>query len=149
MENCASFIPEPSHSGYGDRKRVTADDSQRVIRGTLGTISMLAPYDSRLASSMMRSKLDTLTIQYRDDHGGLHGMVFTMSVGMSSRQRRRRSVLSIWLNTRNQPERAALFQSEEAIHDAFSKTSRLPFGMQKRHLHFHEGGMWSMALLSR
>jgi hypothetical protein len=42
----------------------------------------------------------------------------------------------------DQPERAALFQSEEAIRDAFfSKTNRLPFGMRNRHLHFHEAGM--------
>jgi hypothetical protein len=31
--------------------------------------------------SMFRSKIDSLTIQYRDDDGGLHGVVFTMPVG--------------------------------------------------------------------
>ncbi len=60
---------------------VTADDSQRVIRGTLGTLSMFGPYGSGRVLSMLRSKLDSLTIQYRDDHGGLHGVVFTMPVG--------------------------------------------------------------------
>jgi hypothetical protein len=60
---------------------VTGEDSQRVIRGTLGTISMFAPYESGRALSMLRSKLDSLTIQYRDDDGGLHGVVFTMPVG--------------------------------------------------------------------
>lgn len=30
---------------------------------------------------MLRSKLDSLTIQYRDNDGGLHGAVFTMPVG--------------------------------------------------------------------
>jgi hypothetical protein len=60
---------------------VTGEDSQRVIRGTLGTISMFAPYESGRAISMLRSKLDSLTIQYRDDDGGLHGVVFTMPVG--------------------------------------------------------------------
>jgi hypothetical protein len=60
---------------------VTAEDSQRVIRGTLGTISMFAPYESGRALSMLRSKLDSLTIQYRDEDGGLHGVVFTMPVG--------------------------------------------------------------------
>jgi hypothetical protein len=60
---------------------VTGEDSQRVIRGTLGTVSMFAPYESGRAISMLRSKLDSLTIQYRDDNGGLHGVVFTMPVG--------------------------------------------------------------------
>lgn len=60
---------------------VTADDSQRVIRGTLGTISMFGPFGSGRALSMFRSKIDSLTIQYRDDDGGLHGVVFTMPVG--------------------------------------------------------------------
>ncbi len=30
---------------------------------------------------MLRSKIDILTIQYRDDDGGLHGVIFTMPVG--------------------------------------------------------------------
>jgi hypothetical protein len=60
---------------------VTSEDSQRVIRGTLGTLSMFAPYESGRAISMLRSKIDILTIQYRDDDGGLHGVIFTMPVG--------------------------------------------------------------------
>jgi hypothetical protein len=60
---------------------ITGEDSQRVIRGTLGTLSMFAPYESGRALSMLRSKLDSLTIQYRDNDGGLHGAVFTMPVG--------------------------------------------------------------------
>ena len=43
---------------------ITGEDSQRVIRGTLGTLSMFAPYESGRALSMLRSKLDSLTIQY-------------------------------------------------------------------------------------
>jgi hypothetical protein len=31
--------------------------------------------------SLFRAKLDTLTIQYRDADGGLHGAIFTMAVG--------------------------------------------------------------------
>jgi hypothetical protein len=60
---------------------VTADDSQRVIRGTLGTITMFGPYGSGRVLSMFRSKIDTLTIQYRDDNGGLHGVIFAMPAG--------------------------------------------------------------------
>jgi hypothetical protein len=60
---------------------VTGNDSQRVIRGTLGTLSMFAPYESGRPLSLFRSKLDSLTIEYRDADGGLHGVVFTMPVG--------------------------------------------------------------------
>lgn len=60
---------------------VTGNDSQRVIRGTAGTISMFGPYGSSRFLSLFRSKLDTLTLQYRDPDGGLHGLIFTMSVG--------------------------------------------------------------------
>jgi len=60
---------------------VTGSDSQRVIRGTLGTLSMFGPYGSDRFMSLFRTKLDTLTIQYRDADGGLHGVIFTSPVG--------------------------------------------------------------------
>ena len=63
------------------RDVVTGDDSQRVIRGTLGTLSMFGPYGSGRFLSLFRSKLDTLTIQYRDSDEGLHGVIFTTPVG--------------------------------------------------------------------
>jgi hypothetical protein len=31
--------------------------------------------------SLLRTKLDIITIQYRDPNGGLHGAIFTMPVG--------------------------------------------------------------------
>ena len=63
------------------RDVVTGDDSQRVIRGTIGTLSMFGPYGSGRFLSLFRSKLDTLTIQYRDSDEGLHGVIFTTPVG--------------------------------------------------------------------
>src|SRR5271165_1770730 len=60
---------------------VTAADSQRVIGGTVGTISRLAPYGGGTALSLLRNKVDIITIQYRDPDGGLHGAIFTMPVG--------------------------------------------------------------------
>ncbi len=63
------------------RDVVTGDDSQRVVRGTLGTLSMFGPYGSGRFLSLFRSKLDTLTIQYRDSDEGLHGAIFTTPVG--------------------------------------------------------------------
>ena len=60
---------------------VTGSDSQRAIRGKVGTLSMFGPYGSGRFLSLFRSNLDTLTIQYRDGDGGLHGVIFTMTVG--------------------------------------------------------------------
>ena len=60
---------------------VTGTDSQRVIGGTVGTLSRLAPYGGGTALSLLRSKVDIITIQYRDPNGGLHGVIFTMPVG--------------------------------------------------------------------
>ena len=60
---------------------VTGNDTQRAIGGTVGTISQLAPYGAGRALSLLRDKIDTLTIEYRDSDGGLHGAVFTMPVG--------------------------------------------------------------------
>ena len=56
---------------------VTGSDSQRVVGGTVGTLSMFAPYGGGRFLSLFRSKLDTLTIQYLDADGGLHGAIFT------------------------------------------------------------------------
>jgi hypothetical protein len=60
---------------------ITENDSQRVFRGTLGTLTMFAPYGGGRFLSLFRSKIDTLTIQYRDTDGALHGAIFTMPLG--------------------------------------------------------------------
>ena len=60
---------------------ITGNDSQRLIHGTLGTLTMFAPYESGRFLSLFRTKLDTLTIRYRDADGGLHGTIFTMAAG--------------------------------------------------------------------
>jgi len=60
---------------------VTGTDSQRAIGGTLGTLTQLAPFGSGRVLSLFRTKLDTLTIQYRDADGGLHGVIFTVPLG--------------------------------------------------------------------
>jgi hypothetical protein len=60
---------------------LTGKDSQRIIGGTLGTMTLFAPYGSGTVLSLFRKKLDSLTIQYRDTNGGLHGAIFTMPVG--------------------------------------------------------------------
>ncbi len=60
---------------------VTGRDSERVLGGTVGTLSRLAPYGGGTALSLLRKKVDTITIEYRDSSGGLHGAIFTMPVG--------------------------------------------------------------------
>ena len=60
---------------------VTGTDSQRAVGGTLGTLTQLAPFGSGRVLSLFRTKLDTLTIQYRDTAGGLHGVIFTVPLG--------------------------------------------------------------------
>ena len=60
---------------------ITGNDSQRLIHGTVGTLTMFAPYGSGRFLSLFRTKLDILTIKYRDTDGGLHGAIFTMAVG--------------------------------------------------------------------
>ena len=62
---------------------LTGNDSQRVVRGKLGTVSMFGPYGSGRFLSLFRSKLDTITVKYRDSEGGLHGTVFTLPVGQA------------------------------------------------------------------
>jgi len=59
----------------------TGDDSQRSVGGTIGVMSMAAPYGGGRFLSLFRRKIDTLTIRYRDVDGGLHGAIFTMPVG--------------------------------------------------------------------
>lgn len=60
---------------------VTGGDSEEAVGKTIGMMSMAAPYGSGRFLSLFRKKIDTLSIQYRDRDGALHGAIFTMSVG--------------------------------------------------------------------
>src|SRR5258708_22845192 len=60
---------------------VTGADSQRAVGGTIGMMSMAAPYGGGRVLSLFRTKIDTLTVLYRDADGGRHGAIFTMPVG--------------------------------------------------------------------
>jgi len=62
---------------------VTGADSEKAVGKTIGMMSMVAPYGGGRFLSLFRKKIDTLTIQYRDVDGGLHGAIFTMPVGNS------------------------------------------------------------------
>jgi hypothetical protein len=60
---------------------VTGTDSQKAVGKTLGTLSMAAPYGGGRVVSLFRKKIDTLTVQYRDSEGALHGIIFTLRSG--------------------------------------------------------------------
>jgi hypothetical protein len=60
---------------------ITGDDSQRAIGGFVGTLTMFGPYGSGRFLSLFRTKVDTVTIQYHDASGGLHGAIFTLPQG--------------------------------------------------------------------
>lgn len=60
---------------------VTGSDSQRAVGKTIGTISMAAPYGGGRVVSLFRKKLDTLSVEFRDADGGLHGAIFTIPSG--------------------------------------------------------------------
>ena len=60
---------------------VTGADTEEAVGKTVGMMSMAAPYESGRFLSLFRKKIDTLTVQYRDSEGGLHGAIFTMPVG--------------------------------------------------------------------
>src|ERR1700745_711737 len=63
---------------------VAGDDTQRSVGGTVGVMSMAAPYGGGRFLSLFRRKIDTLTIRYRGVDGGLHGAVFTMPAGAAN-----------------------------------------------------------------
>ena len=63
---------------------VTGDDTQRTVGGTVGVMSMAAPYGGGRFLSLFRTKIDTLTIRYRGVDGSLHGAIFTMPVGAAN-----------------------------------------------------------------
>ena len=60
---------------------LTGDDSARLVGGFVGTLTSFGPYGSGRFLSLFRKKLDTLTIQYRDSDGGLHGGILSMHPG--------------------------------------------------------------------
>ncbi len=60
---------------------VTGSDSQAALGKTVGIISMAAPYGGGRFLSLFRNKIDTLTVEYRDADGAIHGAIFTMPVG--------------------------------------------------------------------
>jgi hypothetical protein len=62
---------------------MTGKDTERTINGTVGTLTMFAPYGGGRFLSLFRTKIDTLSVEYVDASGGVHGAVFTLVEGNS------------------------------------------------------------------
>ena len=63
----------------------TAQDSHQTGGKVLTVAKMGVPYGGgRVVSLFSREKLDSLTVEYRDANGGLHGVVFTMPLGQAT-----------------------------------------------------------------
>lgn len=60
---------------------LTGKDSERAIGGTVGILSMFAPYGGGRFLSLFRTKIDTLAIEYVDTSGGIHGTIFILRKG--------------------------------------------------------------------
>jgi hypothetical protein len=60
---------------------LTGKDTERALGGTVGTLTMFAPYGGGRFLSLFRTKIDTLSIQYLDPSGGMHGAIFTLTQG--------------------------------------------------------------------
>ena len=60
---------------------LTGKDSERALGGTVGTLTMFAPYGSGRFLSLFRNKIDVLSLTYTDADGAIHGVVFTLPEG--------------------------------------------------------------------
>lgn len=60
---------------------MTGKDTERTIGGTVGTLTMFAPYGGGRFLSLFRTKIDTLALTYTDSTGAVHGAIFTMALG--------------------------------------------------------------------
>jgi len=60
---------------------LTGTDSRESVGKTVDFVSMAAPYGGGRFLSLFRTKIDTLTVAYRDTDESLHGVIFTMPAG--------------------------------------------------------------------
>ena len=60
---------------------MTGKDTERAIGGTVGILTMFAPYGGGRFLSLFRTKIDTLAIEYTDTPGGIHGAIFILREG--------------------------------------------------------------------
>lgn len=60
---------------------LTGKDTERALGGTVGILTMFAPYGGGRFLSLFRTKIDTLAIEYIDASGGIHGAIFILRKG--------------------------------------------------------------------
>jgi len=63
---------------------LTGKDTERAVGGTVGILSMFAPYGGGRFLSLFRTKIDTLAIEYVDTSGGIHGAIFILREGQAA-----------------------------------------------------------------
>jgi hypothetical protein len=63
------------------REVMTGKDTERTLGGTVGTLTMFAPYGGGRFLSLFRTKIDTLSVEYVDPSGAVHGALFTLMEG--------------------------------------------------------------------
>jgi hypothetical protein len=62
----------------------TGEDSRQTGGKGLTVAKMAVPYGGgRVLSLFTHEKIDSLTVEYRDENGGLHGVLFTMPRGQA------------------------------------------------------------------
>ena len=63
----------------------TGEDSRQTGGKVLTVAKMGVPYGGgRVLSLFTHEKIDSLTLEYRDDNGALHGVIFTMPSGQAN-----------------------------------------------------------------
>ena len=63
----------------------TGEDSKQSGGKVLTVAKMGIPYGGgRMLSLITHEKFDSLTVEYRDENGGLHGALFTMPLGQAT-----------------------------------------------------------------
>jgi hypothetical protein len=63
----------------------TGEESHQTGGKVLTVAKMGVPYGGgRVLSLFTHGKFDSLTVEYRDENGGLHGVLFTMPLGQAS-----------------------------------------------------------------
>jgi hypothetical protein len=62
----------------------TGQDSRQVGGTPLNVVKLAAPFGSGRALSLFaHQKIDNLTVEYRDENNGFHGVIFLMSKGQA------------------------------------------------------------------
>jgi hypothetical protein len=62
----------------------TGEDSHQTGGKVMTLAKMGVPYGGgRVLSLLTHEKFDSLTVEYRDENGGLHGVLFTMPLGQA------------------------------------------------------------------